>query len=85
VTKRNPGAALSTISMDPAMGNQRYACELATVMDIRTDVDVEEFRGFRSRDEVVRSGLCEFLKLSEEDHHRTFRLTTSSTPYSPAL
>jgi hypothetical protein len=50
VTKRNPGAGLSTISIDPAMGNQTYAWELTTVMNIRTDVDVEEFRGFQSRD-----------------------------------
>jgi hypothetical protein len=50
VTKRNPRASLSTISIDPAMGNQRYACELTTVMDIRTNVDVEEFRGFQARD-----------------------------------
>ena len=57
MTKRNPGAALSTISIDPAMGNRIYASELITVMDIRTDVDVEEFRGFSLAIEVVRSGL----------------------------
>ena len=57
MTKRNPGAAFSTISIDPAMGNQMYACEPTTVMDIRTDVDVEEFRGFSLAIEVVRSGL----------------------------
>jgi hypothetical protein len=39
------------------MGNQMYACEPTTVMDIRTDVDVEEFRGFSLAIEVVRSGL----------------------------